>query len=213
MPTDSSGQSITFPSLTDSPNITVLATALQAVLDRAVPRFASASARAATVTSPVEGMMSWLQDINRLDVYNGASWAPLMTGGTWQSYTPAWTASSSNPSLGNGSIAGQYSRAGDTVTFAVKITTGSSTTYGAGNWSVSLPVAAAAGVDMLGTVMVGDASNTSGYSLGAAYIPAGSTTAGLYVGGRADGSLLNATFPQVWANGDRLWVSGTYRAL
>ena len=211
MATDTSGQSIILPALTDPPNISVLATALQAVLDRAVPRFATAAARAATITAPVEGMMSWLQDVNRLDVYNGSSWAPVLTGGTWQSYSPSWTGSVSNPNIGNGSISGQYSRVGDSVTFGVKITTGSSTTYGSGSWSISLPVPAAAGVDMVGTVMVGDATSTSAYSLGAAYIPAGSSTAGMYVGGKGDGALLTATFPQTWAQGDRLWVSGTYR--
>ncbi|MFE4658371.1 hypothetical protein ACFRFJ_17035 [Streptomyces hydrogenans] len=213
MATDTTGQGITLPALTDPPNISVLATTLQLLLDRAALRFASAAARAATVTAPVEGMVSWLQDANRLETYNGTAWVPVLTGGAWQTYTPAWTASSSNPSLGNGSIGGQYSRVGDTVSFHVKITSGSSTTYGSGTWSISLPVQAAAGVDALGTVMIGDATSSSAYSLGAAYIPAGSSTAGLYVGGKGDGALVSATFPQTWATGDRLWVSGTYRAL
>ncbi|NML55409.1 hypothetical protein HHL19_16700 [Streptomyces sp. R302] len=213
MPTDSSGQSITLPALTDPPNITTLAVAMQSILDRAVPRFASAAARAATLTSPAEGMMSWLQDVNRLDVYTGSAWSPVLAGGAWQSYNPAWTASVANPTLGNGSIAGEYSRVGDQVTFSAKITTGSSTTYGSGPWSISLPVQAAVTVDMIGNVMVGDATGTSLYSMGAAYIPAGGQTASLYAGGLHDGALISATFPQSWAAGDRLWVSGTYRAL
>ncbi|MFE3122371.1 hypothetical protein ACFXHD_03005 [Streptomyces hydrogenans] len=213
MPTDNLGQGINLPALTDPPDISVVAVAMQAILDRTVPRFASAAARAATVPAPVEGMMSWLQDANRLDVYNGTSWSPVLTGGAWQAYTPAWTASTSNPSLGNGVIAGEYSRVGDQVTFSAKLTTGSSTTYGSGPWSISLPVQAAVTVDMIGSVMVGDASGTSMYSMGAAYIPAGGQTASLYAGGVHDGALISATFPQTWAPGDRLWVSGTYRAL
>ncbi len=37
-------------------------------------RFASASARDLAITAPVEGMKTWLQDVNRWSTYNGAAW-------------------------------------------------------------------------------------------------------------------------------------------
>lgn len=213
MAQDTTAQEIYLPELTDQPNIAVLATALQAILERTSLRFASATERAATLPAPIEGMITWLEDVNRLEFYNGSAWRSILNGGGWQSYNPAWTASTTNPVIGNGSIAGEYSRIGDSVDFSVKITLGSSTTLGSGPWSVSLPVQAAVAVDRIGSVMVGDASGTSMYSFGAAYIPAGGQTASLYAGGLHDGALISATHPQAWANGDRLWVSGTYRAL
>lgn len=76
MPTqDSYGQGINIASLTDAPDASKLAKDLaDAIAPRSVMRFASASARGATLTTPVEGMTTWLQDVNRLEVYDGSSW-------------------------------------------------------------------------------------------------------------------------------------------
>jgi len=55
-----------------------LANISKAVVDwaatRIVMRFASAAARAAAVPTPVEGMVSWLNDTNQLYVHNGTGW-------------------------------------------------------------------------------------------------------------------------------------------
>jgi len=40
-------------------------------------RFASTAARDAAIPSPVEGMVSWLNDTNRLYVHNGTAWVLL----------------------------------------------------------------------------------------------------------------------------------------
>ncbi|MEU1071949.1 MULTISPECIES: hypothetical protein [unclassified Streptomyces] len=211
MATDQYGQSITVPQLTDPPNIATLATSLQAVLSRTVLTFASATARNATLTSPVEGMTAWLQDVNLMTQYDGSSWVTVPLGGTWAAYTPSWTAATTNPVLGNGSIAGRWTKVGTMVTFAIKITAGSTTTFGQGSWSLSLPTTAAAGIDMVGRVLVGDASaGTSGYSNGVAYIAANGTTVEPYAGGKQDTAICTSLGPMTWATGDRLWVSGTY---
>jgi hypothetical protein len=69
----------------------------------------------------------------------------------WTSYTPAWTASTTAPVLGNGTIAGRYMKIGRTVICHINLVTGSTTTYGAGNYSFSLPVQAAnAGASIVG---------------------------------------------------------------
>lgn len=47
------------------------------VRDQVVTPFASASARTSAVTVPVEGMVSFLNDVNSLDVYNGAQWVSV----------------------------------------------------------------------------------------------------------------------------------------
>jgi hypothetical protein len=213
MATDDYGQSITIPALTDQPNIATVAAAMQLILKRAILSFTSASSRNATLTSPTEGMMAWLQDTNTMTQYDGTTWQTVLNGGTWTSYTPAWTGSVTNPVLGNGTIAGRYSKVGKMVDFSIKITAGSTTTFGSGPWSLSLPVAAASVIDMIGNVLIGDLTGTSMYSMGAAYIPDGGTTLQAYAGGKNDGALVSATYPQTWANGDRLWVTGRYEAV
>lgn len=77
MATDSYGQSVTVPALTDAPNISTVGTSIDNLVSRSVLRFASASARAATLTAPVEGMTTWLADVDQLAVYDGSAWVAL----------------------------------------------------------------------------------------------------------------------------------------
>lgn len=89
MATDNYGQGIALPALTDPPDIPSQTAALAAgLVPRSIMRFASATARGATLAgayAPVEGMMSWLQDVNRLEVYDGTAWVAVSTGAS------AWT--------------------------------------------------------------------------------------------------------------------------
>jgi hypothetical protein len=50
------------------------------VRDQVVTPFASAAARASAVTSPLEGMVTYLTDVDRLEVYNGAAWIAVTPG-------------------------------------------------------------------------------------------------------------------------------------
>lgn len=43
--------------------------------------FSNATARAAAITSPNEGMLTWLEDVNRYESYNGSAWVSLSTAG------------------------------------------------------------------------------------------------------------------------------------
>jgi len=93
--TDDYGQGVGIASLTDAPDASKLAKDIvNAIAQRSIMRFASASARGATLTSPVEGMLTWLQDINRLDLWDGSAWVAVSTGqSSWKTITPAspWT--------------------------------------------------------------------------------------------------------------------------
>lgn len=80
MRTDIYGQGVQVAQLTDPPDAATLAANIADVLaGRSIMRFTSASARTAALTgaaAPAEGMVSWLQDTNRLYVYDGTSWIP-----------------------------------------------------------------------------------------------------------------------------------------
>jgi hypothetical protein len=87
--TDDYGQGVGIASLTDAPDASKLAKDIvNTIVSRSTMRFASASTRGATLTgdfAPVEGMMTWLQDVNRLDLWDGSSWVAVSTGAS------AWT--------------------------------------------------------------------------------------------------------------------------
>ena len=106
--TDDYGQGVSVATLTDAPNAETLAKNIaNAIVSRSVMRFASASARSAALTgptAPVEGMVTWLQDVNLHYVYDGSAWQ------VQSSYElMAWTAISSL-----GSFAGGFSASSPT---------------------------------------------------------------------------------------------------
>lgn len=59
----------------------------------------------------------------------------------WAAYVPTWTASVTNPTLGNGTAQGRYKQVGKIVHFVLEIVGGSTTTFGSGTYSFGLPVA------------------------------------------------------------------------
>jgi hypothetical protein len=86
--TDAYGQSISLASLTDAPDLPkAIADLAAGVIPRGILRFASASARGATLVgtqAPVEGMLTWLQDVDRLDLYDGTAWVTVSVASrTW----------------------------------------------------------------------------------------------------------------------------------
>lgn len=131
--------------------------------------------------------------------------------GVWQAYTVAWTSGGTAPVIDNGTLVGRYVIIGDTCHFTIKLTGGSGTTWGTGNYNFSLPVAAAATADHVGALFVGDSSvGGAGYSTGIAFIGSGGTTVGGYVGAKNAASSISNTNPQTFASGDRIWLTGTY---
>jgi hypothetical protein len=133
--------------------------------------------------------------------------------GMWQDYTVSWTSSGTAPVIGNGTLTGRFCVIGDTVHFSIKLTGGTLTTWGTGNYSFSLPVTAAATADMVGTCFVGDSSvGSAGYSLGVAFTGGSATTAQAYTGNEGGAAAISSANPQTFATGDRIWITGTYEA-
>lgn len=62
-------------------------------------------------------------------------------GGAWTAYTPVWTGATTNPVIGNGTLSGQYLQMGKVVHVVIEAIFGTTTTFGSGQWIVSLPVA------------------------------------------------------------------------
>jgi hypothetical protein len=66
---------------TDAPDLAAATLALaQAVETKLVMVYASATDRSSKVTSPTEGMLGWLQDVNAYDYHNGSIWVRTALG-------------------------------------------------------------------------------------------------------------------------------------
>jgi len=137
----------------------------------------------------------------------------------WQSYTPAFTASTVNPSLGSGgnfNQQGRWRRVGDTMQVQVSLTWGTSgTSFGTGTYRIGLPsgysmdtakiaTSGPGGVGVLqGQAAYWDASPGTGASdLLAVYD--GSGTGYISLSRLGGGSNVNPTAPITWANGDTI---------
>ncbi|MEU4154708.1 hypothetical protein [Streptomyces antimycoticus] len=92
---DDYGQGIQIASLTDAPDAEKLAKEIaNGLAQRGVMSFASASARGATLSPPTEGMLTWIRDADRLDLYDGSAWVTVSVGSrTWTTVPLAsgWT--------------------------------------------------------------------------------------------------------------------------
>ena len=49
------------------------------LMRQSVMVFSNSTTRAAALTVPLEGMLTWLEDVNRYENYNGTAWVPLGT--------------------------------------------------------------------------------------------------------------------------------------
>jgi hypothetical protein len=161
--------------------------------------------------SPGDGWTIYETDTKRIVQYSTTlvAWVPL--GGTtvWSSYSPAWTATTTDPTIGNGSIVGSYMERGQSVDFRVAITVGSTTSVGSGVYRVSLPFAPK--VNSLGVGTFIDASAGAQLFVMTMRITSAATT-GDNMRVAVAGSTIpwGATSPVVPATGDVILLGGTY---
>jgi len=126
----------------------------------------------------------------------------LALGGPWSTYTPALTGSGSNPVIGaTGNANGKYIQAGKFIVVRVKIAFGSGSTYGSGNWSLTLPVSMLDGNGVLGSLTYLDSSASATYR-GNTYNPSGTSIA-LATNASPMGTV-TPTAPFTWATGDTI---------
>lgn len=128
----------------------------------------------------------------------------------WTSYTPTWTAST-NPVLGNGTLIGRYLKVGRTCTLHINLTTGSTTTYGSGNYAWSLPFASA----NAGCTYIGHAHLLSGSTrwMGQFVISPASTSASPFFPANSTtttAAFMQPTVPVTLASGHQLRITIQY---
>lgn len=78
-------------------------------------------------------------DSDKLDGLDSTNFVLASGLGASAAYTPIWTASTSNPTLGNATLHGRYIQIGKLVVVFISFTFGSTTSFGVGNHYLSLP--------------------------------------------------------------------------
>jgi hypothetical protein len=158
----------------------------------------------------------------------GANTAPLVADSAqstglrwdndaWTTYTPVWTASVTNPTLGNGILEGWFKQRGKIVDFRVNLVMGSTTAYGSGSYNLSLPVTAkhAAVNTIIGNGYTID-NSAGGYYQIVIDTGDGNTKVAIrtFVSNATYATLgtVGATIPFTYANADAILFIGSYEA-
>lgn len=124
----------------------------------------------------------------------------------WTPFTPTWTSNGTAPSYGNADVSAAYKKIGKTVSFRIHIGFGTTTNFGTGQYSFSLPVAPA----MQTTAAAICADGTTRYAA-TAWLTTGSGIFRIIPGNAGNAGMSNAT-PFTWGSGDELIIGGTYEA-
>ncbi|KSR43077.1 hypothetical protein APB53_13900 [Pseudomonas aeruginosa] len=125
-----------------------------------------------------------------------------------RTYTPTWTQTSATPAIGNGTLTGNYVRAGHMCHVQIELVAGSTTTFGdaASGYRFSLPFPGHLSFNQRGfPVRIYDTSAGTDFT-GWASIGAGQDYITISVGAQQ----VRATSPMTWANGDTLQCSFSY---
>ncbi|WP_152618936.1 glycosyl hydrolase family 28-related protein [Pseudomonas aeruginosa] len=125
-----------------------------------------------------------------------------------RTYTPTWTQTSATPAIGNGTLTGNYVRAGHMCHVQIELVAGSTTTFGdaASGYRFSLPFPGHLSFNQRGfPVQIYDTSAGADFT-GWASIGAGQD----YITISAGAQQVRATSPMTWANGDTLRCSFSY---
>jgi hypothetical protein len=105
------------------------------LMNQSVMVFSNSTARTAALTAPVEGMLTWLQDTNLYEYYNGSAWAALIPASSSSGLTliskTSFTAVSSH------SVNDVFSSTYDNYQILININSSSATTQVNGRLRVS----------------------------------------------------------------------------
>jgi hypothetical protein len=127
--------------------------------------------------------------------------------GGFITYTPALT----NITIGNGTSAGRYYVRGLDVRIELKVTVGSTTTFGAGSFTYSVPYTASAPYSTFPVSTAIGYHVATGFSTG---VMALNNSASTFTVNRVTdvetASGWNSSTPWVWANGDNMAICGIY---
>jgi hypothetical protein len=130
----------------------------------------------------------------------------------WTNFTPTWYAGTGINSVGDGLAEGRYRQLGKTVEVWMQITMGSTTTFGTGEYKVSLPVASR----MLGSAVLSLVMRDDGTRLYNSLAHNAYTTTLFHTNSNVtlfwDTGVVTNTSPFTWAAGDFFIIAGTYEA-
>ena len=128
-------------------------------------------------------------------------------------YTPTWTSSGTQPAIGNGTLTARYFQIQKMVFVELLFIAGTTTTYGTGAYSFSVPFTARAGLYGYmsnGVARLYDASAGNATFAQTGFYAGATTAVNVYLSGT--GGQVGQTAPFTWATSDEIIMSFQYEA-
>jgi hypothetical protein len=170
------------------------------LMDQTVMTFAGTAARGSAIGTAVEGMVTYLNDSDTLQIHNGTAFVPAVSIGAWISYTPT----TSNLTLGNGTITAKYNVVGKTIFLAIRFVLGSTSAI-SGSPTFTLPSGfTSAPLSTFSPVGTGLATiSSTSYIMTSVAISSNRVAAVVNnaSGTYASGTDISSTIPATWATG------------
>ncbi|MFC8277178.1 hypothetical protein ACFUJR_32540 [Streptomyces sp. NPDC057271] len=126
----------------------------------------------------------------------------------WVAYTPTWGSSGTAPALGNGGIVGWYKLVGKTCTALWEITFGTTTTFGTGTYTWSMPFTAKNPSGSTSTLNYLGSARGHGaqWYAGVVGVARGTSLARIY--SHTDTTEWSPTVPVTWTASSTRYISG-----
>lgn len=194
------------PASSAAPNVPVDVKALADAADVLLPYISTVE------PAKISGLIWRNPTTGQTQITDGSSWFAISPT-PWTTYTPTWTGVTTNPVLGNGTLAGAWTKVGRNVTVRVNLLMGTTTTYGSGAWQFALPEAAktVAGFTTY-PIWVGSAycfDNGSTNRHGCSRVESGASV--LLITSETTAQW-QSTIPQTWTTSDMLTAQITYES-
>lgn len=157
--------------------------------------------------TPYQGQVVYEADTDRLVRWDGAAWRIAKWLGSMAGFTPVWTASTTNPVVGNGTWDARYKQEGSMVDVVMGFTFGSTTTLGSGTWTFGLPILPNNRGQSNGGVYL---ARSGGWRIGVPRVIPSPAGVQIVTTDSVSGAIAAATY--AWAAGDKIEIGATYLA-
>jgi hypothetical protein len=150
----------------------------------------------------------WTADVSSGQVLTAAKLQEI--GAVSETFTPTWTASTTNPTLNNGTLSGRYFRLNKMIFCQIFLQFGSTTAPGSGSYRWALPVTARSPIASFLSIGSGRFYDASTFTATLTTVVFGGTTT--YVNMYYPSTFIGSASPVVPANGDEYHLNFWYEA-
>jgi hypothetical protein len=158
------------------------------------------------------GLMPLTVSNSNLYLNGTAIGAQIVSG--WSTYTVNWTAATTDPVLGDGSLNGRFKQIGKTTHVNIKLTAGTTTTFGNGHWRFSLPVSTFnADSAILPTTFLDNGTAWYQGNSWTSYDGDTGYVVPVWDKGTTGNAPADSATPFTWTDADSLTISGSYESI